>query len=510
MAKTINFQHETFTLTAKEFPNKICLIDGNKKYTYSQLDSFSNQIANFLVDKGIKPNSKICILIDKSFNLYASILGILKAGGCWVPLSSYFHNNRLENLIKKIDPSIIICSENNFQAVEKFKKKILIIDNNKKRNDIYTKKNINSQKNKLINKNIPITKLDLAYIIFTSGSTGQPKGVMVTHGNTVEFLNTVDIFFKPKKFLTYAHISEITFDPSIFDIFVCWKNAGTIIPFNKKIYKINPNVFFEDYKKINVIFTLPSLIEVLDYYKIKKEIKKIRYILFTGEPLFKKTIDKIKKINNKLKFFNVYGSTETAIISHYYELKKNEKQSRIPLGQLLPNFRSKLIGSQKNIGECYVTSPQVSIGYLNDEVSDKKYFRSLDENSYIKYYNIGDILKYDEKEKTYRYIGRVDDQVKINGIRLDLQELDSTILSIEGIIDVISLSGKKNNLINKIYTFIQVNEDYDLSEEDLVKKLKKEVPYYMLPKKIIKLNKFPRNTNGKIDKKKLIRNERKK
>ena len=153
MVKMINFQHETFTLTAKKFPNKICLIDGNKKYTYSQMNKFSNQIANFLLEKKIKPNSKVCILIDKGFNLYASILGILKAGGCWVPLSNYFHNNRIENLIKKIDPTMIICSGNNFPIVEKYKKKILIIDENKKNNVAYTKKNINSQKYQLKKKN---------------------------------------------------------------------------------------------------------------------------------------------------------------------------------------------------------------------------------------------------------------------------------------------------------------------------------------------------------------------
>ena len=333
---------------------------------------------------------------------------------------------------------------------------------------------------------------------------------MVTHGNSSEFLNIIDHFFQPKKFLTYSHISEITFDPSIFDIFVCWKNVGAIIPFNKKIYKINPTLYFQDYKNINVILTLPSLIDSLNFSKIKKEIKKINYIFFTGEPLFYKTVKKIKKINNKFKSFNVYGSTETAIISHYYELKKVEKNNRIPVGKLLPNFRLKLIDKKKrkNIGECYVTGPQVSPGYYSDDISNKKYFIKLFENEYIKYYNIGDVLKYESKNKIYRYIGRIDDQVKINGIRLDTQELDCAILSIEGIVEVLSLSGKKYNLVNKIYTYIQVGENFNLSEEDIFNKIKKELPNYMIPKKIIKLKIFPRNSNGKINKLKLVTNER--
>ena len=81
----INFQQEAFTFTAKKFPNKTCLIDSEKKFTYSQMDKFSNKIANFLINKGIKPNDKVCIFIEKNFYLYASILGVLKAGACWVP-----------------------------------------------------------------------------------------------------------------------------------------------------------------------------------------------------------------------------------------------------------------------------------------------------------------------------------------------------------------------------------------------------------------------------------------
>ena len=109
MDQMINFQHEAFTLTAKKYPNKPCLIDGKKTYKYVEIDNFSNQIANFLIKMGIKPNVKVCILTNKDFNLYASILGVLKAGGCWVPLSTYFHRNRIEKLINKINPLVIIC-----------------------------------------------------------------------------------------------------------------------------------------------------------------------------------------------------------------------------------------------------------------------------------------------------------------------------------------------------------------------------------------------------------------
>ena len=508
METMISFQHEAFTITAKKYPKKICLKDGDKKISYEQMDNFSNKIANFLIRRGLKPNDRVCLLLEKSFYLYASILGVLKAGGCWVPLSKVFHQNRIKSLIEKIEPVFVICSKTNYKNINKNKAKVLLIDNDKKINKGFSKKNISSESNILLNRKVTLTKNDLAYIIFTSGSTGKPKGVMVTHGNTTDFLNNIDFYFQPKKFLYYSHISEITFDPSIFDIFVCWKNVGTIIPFNKKIYKVNPNLYFKDNKKIEVIFTLPSIIDQLNQNEIKNIIKKIKYLFFTGEPLFLKTINKIKKISKKTDFYNVYGSTETAIISHYYKIKKNEKKNRIPVGKVLPNFRSKLIDEmkEKNIGECYVSGPQLSPGYFKDKISNQKYFKTFKGEEGIKYYNIGDFLKFNKKEEIYEYIGRKDDQIKINGIRLDIQELDSTLLSIEGVADAVSISGKKYNLENSIHTYLQKTDSFNFNEQELLTKLKKELPYYMIPKKLtITKKEFPRNSNGKVIKQQLLK-----
>ena len=195
-------------------------------------------------------------------------------------------------------------------------------------------------------------------------------------------------------------------------------------------------------------------------------------------------------------------------ISHYHKIKLTEKRGKIPVGKVLPNFRCKLFdgNQEQNIGECFVSGPQLSIGYFKDKVSNDKYFKTFNNEDNVKYYNVGDFLKFDKKSYTYSYIGRNDDQVKINGIRLDIQELDSTILSIEGVIDAISLSGKKYNLSNSIHTFIQKSNSFKFKKDELVNKLKKELPYYMIPQNLTIIQKdFPRNTNGKVNKQELLK-----
>ena len=153
------------------------------------------------------------------------------------------------------------------------------------------------------------------------------------------------------------------------------------------------------------------------------------------------------------------------------------------------------------------SGPQVSTGYYKDPISNDKYFKNFKSEDHIKYYNIGDFLKFEKKDELYSYVGRRDDQVKINGIRLDIQELDSTILSIEGIVDSLSISGKKYNLENKIHTFMQINETFKMEKDEILKRLKKELPYYMVPKNLTMIKRdFPRNSNGKVNKDQLLKN----
>lgn len=513
----MNFQNEFFEKTAKKYPNYIAVDDNGKRITYKNLDIYANKIANFLIKQGCSYNDRVCIFTEKNINQYASILGILKSGACWVPLSYLFPKERLAFLIKDINPKIIITEKKYVNKIEKFKNKtkIIILDSNKKfGKNIFSNSYIAKEKvvkPKLNNLN----SLNLAYIIFTSGSTGKPKGVMVSHENTSQFLNHSLNYFKPGPRLRFAHISELTFDVSIFDIFICWVNAGTIVPFNKKHYRINPFAFFSNNKNINAMFVVPSFFKKLnDIEKFNsKELSKLKHVVLGGEAIPNGLISNWYKCNKKSTVYNVYGTTETAIISHWYKIPKNTKDNdNISVGKELPNVEVLLVENSKinnKSGEVLVCGPQISPGYWNNQFQTNLYFVSHPQDKKLpqKFYRTGDKL-FKDNNGLYYFIGRTDNQVKIRGHRVEIEELENCVKNIEGIEDATTLAysqtGKSTDL--ELFCFI-ISNSPKITKNKVLNFIEKNLPKYMLPSGVFfRKNDFPRNQNGKINKKELIKN----
>ena len=516
----LNFQQDFFEETAKKNPNKICVSYEGKNFKYSYLDKFSNKIANFLITNEIAPNDRICIFTEKNINQYASVLGILKSGACWVPLSASFPNARISYLIKVLRPKFIISEKKYFakfsSTLKNFNTKILILDETKKTSkNIYNLSSLKKYKSDKPVMKYDLSPSDLAYIIFTSGSTGNPKGVMVTHKNTSTFLNLSKKLFEFEKGLRFSHFSDLTFDPSIFDLFVCWMNSGTLIPFNKRSYRINPYIYFKENKKIDVVFCIPSLINNLreNSNLEKKEIKQIKHLVLTGEAIPKNLIYDWYKHVKKSKVYNVYGTTETAIISHSYEIPKNIKKNQsIPVGKPLPLIRVILMNGNKftphaKKGEHYVYGPQISEGYWASPYLNKKYYinNPVDERFPQKIYKTGDILKIDS-EGNYFYVGRSDNQVKVQGYRIEIEEIEHAISGIETVDQTkVLVDFDKKNSKKYIAAFVSTKNN-SLNQDKITKILSKKLPKYMVPQKIVIINSdFPRNKNGKIDTNKLSR-----
>ena len=506
-----------FEITALKHPNFIAVNDHGKKITYKNLDIMANKLANLIVKLNLKINERVCILTKKDINLYSSILGVLKSGGCWVPLSDQFPLKRINFLINLTSPKVIIIDKEFLPLVKKFKNriKIIIINERKKSKKFFTQANIKKEsKNKPKIKNY--NSSSLAYIIYTSGSTGDPKGVMITHLNSSTYILNSKNYFKIKPKMKFAHISEIIFDPSIFDLFVCWFNCGTVIPMNKKEYKVNFLKFFEKNKKINACFVVPSFFEKFRELKQlnSKCLKSLKHVVFGGEFLSKELVNDLLNKLPKCSFYNVYGTTETAIISHWHKLsKKDLKFDSIPVGKELPQINTILIKNNNEEakvnekGNAYIYGTQASKGYWKNDFLNKKYFidNPTKKQIFEKLYNTGDIL-YKNKDDLYFYSGRQDSQIKVRGSRVEIEEIENTFRSKSICRDITVIPFSRNN--STIYTdlifYIRRDEKVKKNKKYFFSIATKLLPKFMQPTNIFLLdNDFPRNINGKIDKKEL-------
>ena len=512
-------QQDFFENVRRKFPKRIALDDHGKKFTYKFLSEKSNQLANFLFEISSMHNEKVCILTKKNVNLYTSLLGILKAGLCWIPLSEQFPSERVDHIIRTTKTRILVIEKDFINLIKKDllkKLKIILIDENKtlKKKNIFTRRDI--QKYSIIFKErIKINPNDLAYIIFTSGSTGDPKGVMVSHLNTTTFIKNTKKYFKIKKGLRFAHTSEIIFDPSIFDIFICWLNVGTLVPVNKKEYKVNFLNFFKNNRNVNTCFLVPSHFQNLkDLNQLKsKFLKNLKHVIFTGEALPKSLVKSIFKEIPKINIYNCYGTTETAIISHWIKYtKKDLKKNILSVGKEIPDIRTFIVNTKnqiaKNNEKGYAVSYgiQVSPGYWNNRFLNEKYFIE-DPTGHIqhqKVYKTGDIL-FKDKEDFFYYCGRDDNQIKIRGHRVELGEIENTLKYKSDCNEIIVMPFRKasNHSYKELVYFIKPDK-FEKNKEFFLNIARLYLPSFMQPTKVVILKKdFPRNINGKIDKQKL-------
>ena len=420
-----------------------------KNYTFDDLLKRAEVIASNLKDE-----KNIAIIGEKSFDLYASILAVFMSKKTFIPISMLFSKDRIEEILNYTS-TILVAKE-----AKEFIKKM-----NLKANIIYLDE-ISQKDNKL---NI---FSEYVYIMFTSGSTGKPKAIPINETNLKSYLDFVSSKFNITSKDILSQTFDISFDLSMHDIFVSFITGARLVPIPKE-YLFMPNKIIKK-NKISVFFAVPSVVIYMDKLKLLKDkCPSIRLTLFCGEALPVYIAKKWQECAINSKIYNLYGPTECTIAISYFKFDKNKKYptSTVPIGEVFDNSSYKIIDNK-----LFICGDQVFDGYLNA----KNRFIYIDGK---KYYNTGDLVK--ESEYGLIYLGREDEQIKLNGYRIELGEIENKARE-KGAVAVALYDSKKNEIV----LFSDKEVELDL-------------PGYMKPKKVIILKNLPVNKNGKFDKKKL-------
>ncbi len=462
-------------------PNEICITKNGKSLTYKEFWKLCLMFSSYINLHSTK-NKIVCIYEKDNFYDYIAIIGTLISGGTYVPLNKSMPDKKIKVILKKINPEFFFNGKNSFKDVKKINEKIF-------------QQNIKPKQSK--------KKLKLAYILFTSGTTGEPKGVKISRNALDHYAIWLKNNIKIKKKFKVSQIPSIGFDLSVSDIFSSLIVGGElIIPNNDEM------MFIGNYiknQKIDHLVCTPSTIDYIESsgQLLKKNLSSLKSIFFCGEVLYEYQLSRLFSINNSLNIINAYGPTEATCSMSYVNLSfKNYRRycnKTVSIGSPNRMMKMELISNSsdnQNFGEIFISGPQLAEGYFQNQKETKKKFILIKNR---KYYKTGDLAK--KFKGNLYFVGRADNQIKLKGFRIELNEIDFYLIKF-GFNKSYSIF-----LNSKIITFVQGKQQISKKLKDY---LKKNLEYYKIPQKIIKVKKFLLNKNGKIDTdylKKKIRNE---
>ncbi|MGG4268578.1 non-ribosomal peptide synthetase, partial [Peribacillus simplex] len=476
-----------FNRIVNQYPSRIAVVSDEESYTYEELDDHSTSVANFLREKGVQIGEIIPLLLKPSVKAIVAMLGVLKVGAAYLPVDLKLPKARIQFMLGDCEAKVVITDNLLIRDLTVTGERSLInldeIDKISLQSDLNTN----------------ITPESLAYVIYTSGSTGFPKGVMIEHKsvtNLCDWFNEKYKIFQPKSVL---QMTNLAFDVSVEEIFGTLLNGATLcIPNHERT--IDPEYLHSFIEKhdVKIAQFVPAVLKPL--IADQKRIASLEIVICGGEkigdPLAKEIMEKGYRL------FNHYGPTETTVDALAGECKIGEE---ISLGVPIRNTKVYVMNASKQLqpigvpGELYVEGVGIARGYLNREDNQKESFidHPLIEGGLL--YKTGDLVSLTESGKI-KYIGRIDDQIKIRGHRVEISEVTKAIMKYPAVDDALVIINDKSNNSELISYLVGGDE---INRLELGKALSDILPKYMIPSYFVMLESFPLTPNGKVDRKQL-------
>ena len=514
-----------FLNSVNRHPNRPALDVNGVIYSYAELAEKAGLIAE-AIDPKQNNNEPIGVLAHKSETAFAGILGSLLSGSAYLPLQPHHPANRIIRSIEIAQTNTIIVG---LEGIDCLKKLLQSTDRPirciipQANNHILEKLKKFGKKHEIIGA-VDITAInrtlsrpdnsanDVAYVIFTSGSTGDPKGVAVRNRNVVPFVRHMAKRCNANHHDRFSQVSDLTFDLSIFPVWVCWESGACLCSVNDKI-KLAPSKFIKD-KQITIWTSVPSAIVLLKKMRLLKvnSYPTIRYSFFCGEALPVESAKAWQAACPNSTVENMYGPTEaTCAITGFQWTGDNSRSTNgiVPIGWLLPNQNAAIVNQKLSPvptgveGELCLSGAQVVEGYLKDTKNNSEKFIKINQLSDEIWYRTGD-LAVQSDDGCYFFRGRVDFQVKILGHRIELEEVEQVVRESTRSSSVVCLSwpivdGAAQGLI-----VFAIDDGINCDEKKTIKACKSILPNYMVPKRVYFVAALPLNINGKIDRKQLI------
>ena len=490
------FIHQYFEDMAKEHPHAHCVEYEDKIYTYEEIEKRANQLARYMRKIGADRESVIGLFLDRTPEMIISILAVFKAGAAYAPISTTYPKDRIAYIMEDAGLKFLLTSSELKHTLEELDTKeapqYICLD----------------QEREVIGSESDAQLLcrseqnDLAYIIFTSGSTGKPKGVMVEHKGIPNMVcEQIKVFQMDSndRVLQYA---SVAFDASVSEIFTTLAVGAALVLLPSKGLYLGQDLYQVLLtKKITVVTLTPSVLNTLQ----SGELPDLKTLVSAGEACTKKLID---AWSGKLNFINAYGPSECTVCVSMNICSPED--NAVSLGKPIANTAFYLVDKQFSpvsvgeSGELCIAGAGLARGYLNlPSLTEERFCRNpFADDSNDRLYRTGDICRR-VSEDVVEWVGREDNQVKIAGLRIDLDELIQVLREYPGIMDAVITIVDDSFQNKQIYAYIITEQSDSLSIKDIKTYLRSKLPAYMVPSRFMFIHEIPVLESGKLDRDRL-------
>ena len=494
-----------FLEAADKFPDKEALVTCSRRMTYREIKEEAFYISGQLQSMGIKKEETVAVFMEKGWEQVVAVYGILFAGAAYLPIDIHNPKERVEKILRDSGTRIILVQKQaDEQDTEWLHEWDCISVSGLKTDSEYK-----AQENKAG---------DLAYVIYTSGTTGMPKGVMITHHNAVNTILDINVRYQITEQDTAFGISNLHFDLSVYDVFGILGAGGKLVLSDPE-YGKDPAHWIQwlNQENITVWNSVPAFVEMLaEYEEYQRQVtsQSLRLVMMSGDWVPVSLPGRIRNLFQNVEIVALGGATEGSIWSNHFEIPEvaPEDWKSIPYGKPLANQKYYVL--DQNMEDCpdwvpgtlYIAGDGIAQGYLNDKEKTEEKFVVLDRTG-ERLYCTGDMGKY-WSDGNIEFLGRMDNQVKIDGYRVELGEIEAALRNIPTIRAAVVVEKKvgNKNVLAAVFIADSDNVNENSGYDNIKSNLSKVLPQYMIPSIFQEIERFPLGSNGKIDRKKILIN----
>ncbi|MCC5661303.1 amino acid adenylation domain-containing protein [Nostoc sp. XA010] len=487
--------HQLFTQQVEATPDAIAVVCQNQQLTYRELNHRANQLAHYLQVLGVKPEVRVGIYIERSLEMVIGVLGILKAGGAYVPFDPMYPQERIAWILEDAGINILLTQHSLVANLAKSPDYVVCLDTDSQIDQYSTENPLAS-----------VSSANLAYIIYTSGSTGKPKGVMIPHLGIINRLVWGITNYQITPTDKILQKTSFSFDVAVWELFTPLLAGGCLVMAKPGGHQ-DPSYLVRTIaqQQITIVDFVPAMLQLILEEPGLEACKALRHVTCGGEALTKAVCDRFFTRLNQVELHNCYGPTEVSIDATSWVCQPGS--SVISIGRAIDNVEVYILDADLQpvpigvAGELCIGGAGLARGYLNcPELTDTKFISHPFSEAEARLYKTGDLARY-LCDGNIEFLGRLDNQVKLRGFRLELGEIEAVLRCHPDVKDVVVLlqGATDSDAARKQLVAYLVPKSETNLDEQLHIYLSRHLPEYMIPSAFVTIPEMPRMPNGKLD-----------